>query len=210
MIEKLIVCSPQLGISPQSNLGGEVHDRELIRALCELGIKVIVILPKNKPFLPHKNLKVYYLPFSFVWPPYLFNLLIIPWLFWLYKKEKFQILRIHSPYFVGLGALFFKLFYSQVPLVANYYHLEENNYLFHLINKLLINKWNLIMTISQFSKKEIIKKYKIKLFKIKAGYCGINSSLKSKEKNQALIKKYQLKEKKSSFVFRKPKRAKKR
>ncbi|HUS51298.1 MAG TPA: glycosyltransferase, partial [Candidatus Paceibacterota bacterium] len=194
--QKIIICSPQLGISPESNLGGEVYDREIINEMCNQGVKVITILPKKKPFIPHKNLKVYYLPFSHIWPPYLFNLFIIPWLFWLYKKEKFKILRVHSPYFIGIGAFIFRFFYSQVPLVANYYHLEENICLFHLINKLLIKKWNLIMTISQFSKKDIIKKYKIKPSKIKVSYCGINSRLRFKKKNKTLINKYGAKGKK--------------
>lgn len=47
MTKKLTVCSPQLGISPESNLGGEVYDREVIKSLCENGIKVIIILPKK-------------------------------------------------------------------------------------------------------------------------------------------------------------------
>ena len=107
---RIKVCSPQLGIAPESNSGGEVYDREVIKAFCNHGIKVITILPKNKPYLIDKNLKAYYLPFPFIWPPYLFNIFIIPWLFWLYKKYNFNVLRIHSPYFVGLGALVFKFF----------------------------------------------------------------------------------------------------
>ena len=112
--EKIVICSPELGLSPTSNLGGEVYDREIIRELCSQGVKVITILPKKKPFISHKNLKVYYLPFASIWPPYLFNFLIIPWLFWLYRKYKFNILRIHSPYFVGFAAYLFKLFFPTV------------------------------------------------------------------------------------------------
>jgi len=190
MSKKLIILSPQLGIRPGSNSGGEVYDRELIKAFCQQGIKVIVILPKNKPYLPHKNLKVYYLPFPFVWPPYLFNLLIIPWLFWLYKKEKFKLLRVHSPYFVGLGALFFRFFHPHVPLVVTYHHLEEKKPFFNIINKLFILKWDVIIADSLFTKKEIISNYKINPKKIHVVYAGVSQKFKPRKKTQKLIQKY--------------------
>lgn len=192
MGKRLVICSPQLGISPESNLGGEVYDRELIKKLCQQGVKLILILPKNKVYLPHKNLKVYLLPFSHIYPPYLFNFLIIPYLFWLYRKEKFNILRIHSPYFTGLGAIIFKLFYPKIPVVATYHHLEENKYFYELINKLFIKRWDMVVTDSKFSQKEIIAKYKIKQNKIKVVYPGINRKFKPKAKNNFLIKKYKL------------------
>jgi len=196
MAKELTICSPQLGVSPQSNLGGEVYDREIIKSFCQLGIKVIIILPKNKPYLARKNLKVYFLPFPFIWPPYLFNFFIVPYLLWLYKKEKFNILRIHSPYFVGLGALVFKLLNRSVPLVATYHHLEEKKPFFDLINRLIIKKWNLIVTDSKFSKKEIIEKYKVKSEKIHIVYPGIEKKFKPLPRKSELIKKYKLKKRK--------------
>jgi len=192
MTEKLIICSPQLGISPQSDLGGEVYDREMIKALCDLGVQVIVILPKNKAYLSHKNLKVYFLPFPFVWPPFLFNFLIIPWLFWIYKKEKFNILRIHSPYFVGLGAWFFKLFKPKINLTAHYHHLELKKRLFYFLDRLLIKKWDSIIADSQFTKEEIIFHYQIEPKKIKLVYPGIEKKFKPQNKNKKLVQKYQL------------------
>lgn len=195
-MNRLIICSPQLGIAPESNSGGEVHDREVIRSFCKQGIKVIVILPKNKSYLPHKNLKVYYLPLPFIWPPYLFNILIIPHLFWLYKKYKFNILRVHSPYFVGLGAWFFKLFHPKIPLVVTYHHLEEQKPFFDLINRFFINCWDYIICVSRFTKKEINKNYKVDKKKISVVYNGIADYFKPKKKREDLIEKYSLENKK--------------
>jgi len=189
--EGVVVCSPELGIGPEANLGGEVYDRETIKALCQLGIKVLVVLPKNKTHFTHRNLKVYYLPFSFVWPPYLFNLLIIPYLFWLKRKEEFNVLRIHSPYFVGLGALFFKIFYPKTPLITTYHHLEKNK-LFHLINKLFIRQWDRIIADSRFCQKEIRNRYKVSTKKIKIVSPGLTRDFKPAKKKEELMKRFGL------------------
>lgn len=191
MNKRLIICSPQLGLSPQSDLGGEVYDREILRRFCQLGYKVVVILPKNKPCFKHRNLKIYYLPVPFVWPPYLFNLMIIPYLFLLIKKEKFNILRIHSPYFAGIGAVFFKLFYCHLPLVAVYHHLE-NKFLFKLIDKILLKKFDCIIADSSYTKNEIKKNYQLKENKLFVSFSGVSSSFKAKKKKKELVKKYRL------------------
>ena len=195
MPEKIIVCSPQLGISPNSNLGGEVYDREIIEGLCHLGIEVIVILPKNKLYTPCKNLKVYYLPFKHIWPPILFNILIIPYLFSIYKKHKFNVLRVHSPYFVGLGGLIFKFFNKKVPLIVIYHHLEDR-FFYKLINKIFINYWDRIITVSNFTKRELTKNYNLGRDKVKVIYNGVDKIFKPGLKNKGLVKKYNLKGKK--------------
>jgi glycosyltransferase involved in cell wall biosynthesis len=196
MSKKLIVCSPELGIAPETNSGGEVYDREMLKTLAGKGVEVITILPKDKPYPKVSNLKVYYLPFPFIWPPYLFNLFIIPYLFYIYKKHKFNVLRVHSPYFVGIGVLIFKIFKPKIPLVVTYHHLERGKFLFNFINKLFIKKWDFILADSIFTKNEILKKYKVDEKKIKVLYCGKDDKLKPKPKSKKLIKKYGLKSKK--------------
>ena len=37
------ICSPQLGLDPNSILGGEVFDREILLGLAKKGIKVEII-----------------------------------------------------------------------------------------------------------------------------------------------------------------------
>ena len=70
------ICSPQLGLSPESNSGGEVYDREVIDRLCRSGIKVFTLLPKNRPYTHNSNLKVKYAPIRPMVPPHLFNLFV--------------------------------------------------------------------------------------------------------------------------------------
>lgn len=179
------ICSPELGISPESNLGGEVHDREILKALANLGVKIDIILPFGKKYIPHKNFNVYFLPTPFVWPPYLFNLLILPYLFWIYWRHGFDVLRVHSPYFVGIGALIFKLFYSKVKLVATYHHVDKK---MNIVDKFFLNKFDLVTTVSEETRKDLGKGIVIPN--------GVDEKYQPKPKNMDLINKYGLKNKK--------------
>src|SRR3989344_9425738 len=101
----MILCSPQLGLSPNSILGGEVFDREILLGLAKKGIKVEIILPKSKPHDKNtRNFTVTYLPLTH-FPALMGNLLYLPYLFKVYKENKFNVLRLHQPQFLGIGGL---------------------------------------------------------------------------------------------------------
>lgn len=187
------ICSPQLGMDPNSTLGGEVHDHFVLQNLARLGEKIYVYLPKKRDYQKHRNLTVQYAPIKHI-PAFLFNIIEIPYLFKIYKKEKFQILRVHSPYFVGLGSLFFKLFNKQVPVVATY-HLIENGFVFNLINRLTAQKYDAIFTVSKFVKNWLVKNYGVEADKVQVVYNGVNPSLKPQAKSLSLLKKFNLQDK---------------
>ena len=103
------ICSPQLGLAPNSVLGGEVFDRQILLGLAKKGVKVEIILPRDKPHDKNiKNWNIIFMPIKH-FPAIFGNLLYLPYLFKTYKKNKFQILRIHQPQFLGLGCLIFKI-----------------------------------------------------------------------------------------------------
>lgn len=193
----LRLCSPQLGISPDTNSGGEVYDREVLKSLAKLGVKIEIILPKNRSYEKSiKNWNVTHLPIKTIFPPYIFNLFLIPYLFRVFKKSKFQILRVHSPYFVGPAALAFRFFKKNIPVVASYLHLENKNIIFTFIDKLLIDKFDHIITISQATKKEIINKHAFPEERITVTYPGIDPKFKPTTKDKKLLKKFNLNNKK--------------
>lgn len=162
----LTICSPQLGLSPESNSGGEVYDREVIQRLCQQGVKVFSLLPKNRPYRKHKNLTVAYAPIQSMFPPHIFSAFALPYLIKTYQKEKFDILRIHNPYFIGPAALVFKKLYPQVAVIASFLHLE---------NRWLIGKFDHIITISESTKKEIIDSLNYPSEKITVAYPGVDN-----------------------------------
>src|SRR3989344_9588837 len=122
------ICSPQLGLNPNSVLGGEVFDREILLGLAQKGIKIEIILPKGKPYDRNiKNWHITSLPVKH-FPAIFGNLIIIPYLFKVYKKSQFQVIRLHSPKYLGLGALFFKIFRPKVKILATYHQFRESNF----------------------------------------------------------------------------------
>ena len=163
----MIICSPQLGLSPQSNSGGEVYDREVITRLCRQGIKILTLLPKNRPYRPHRNLVVEYAPFKSMVPPHIFSGFALPYLIKTYRREKFDLLRVHNPYFIGPAAAIFKKIFPQVPVVASLLHLE---------NRWLIGKYDHLITISISTKKEIIERLNYSSEKITVAYPGVDGS----------------------------------
>jgi glycosyltransferase involved in cell wall biosynthesis len=176
----MIVCSPELGLSPESNSGGEVYDREVIHRLCRCGVKFKVYLPKNRGYTKHSNLSVEFAPIQPMVPPHVFSAFVLPYLIKTYKRQRFDILRVHNPYFVGPAALIFKKLYPRVPIVASYLHLEEgfNGW----IDRHLINSFDQIITISKSTKKEIIDRLNYPSEKINVAYPGVDKRFKPGEK----------------------------
>lgn len=178
----LKICSPQLGLSPESNSGGEVYDQEVINRLCQAGVKVLTLLPKNRPYIKHKNLTIEYTSIKSIFPPQIFSAFVLPYLIKTYKKEQFDILRVHNPYFVGPGASVFKKLYPQVPIVAVYHHLEEG--INHLIDKIVSRNFDSIISVSNFTKTEIVNRLNYPVEKISVIYNGADSRFQPGKKKK--------------------------
>src|SRR3989344_5787799 len=192
MKRTLKICSPQLGISPASKLGGEIYDYLTIKGFVERGIKVYVYLPRSRTY--DKNLKNVYVSYSFVKhvvPPWLFSFLCLPYLFKTYNKERFDILRIHSPRFLGIAGLIFHVFYPKVPIIASYVTSDKSKPFFP-IEKKLFQICSKIIVQSQFMKKKLISIYQVPDKKIAVTYGGqlnLTEKPKKKPKFASLIKK---------------------
>ncbi len=163
---KLKICSPQLGLNPNSILGGEVYDYQILKGLATNGVNVHIILPNGNTRLPISKI-----------PAFLFNFLLIPYIFKAYKQNHFQIIRLHAPYFTGIGALFFRLFHPQVKLVA-VYHQARAGLFYDFFNRLFIRYWDQIITDSKQAKNSLVTRYYLKPQKIKPVYNGAPDYLK--------------------------------
>ena len=174
----MIICSPQLGLAPESNSGGEVYDREVINRLCQKGVKIFSLLPKNRSYLPHKNLTVEFASFKTMFPPQIFSAFVLPYLIKTYQQEKFDLLRVHNPYFIGPAAAVFKKLFPQVPVIASFLHVEKRH---------LIGKFDHIIAISQSTKNEIIEVYKYPREKITVAYPGVDKRFQPGKKTDNLF-----------------------
>ena len=174
------ICSPQLGLSPQSNSGGEVYDREVISRLCQKGVKVHTLLPKGRSYPQINNLKINHAFIRPMTPPHIFNAFVFPYLLKTYLFTNFDILRVHNPYFVGPAALLFKYMFPKIPLVLSHLHLEGG--FNSTLDRLTIKKYDHIITISKSTKNEIITNFNYPKSKISIAYPGVDSRFKPAKK----------------------------
>ncbi len=184
------ICSPQLGISPKSILGGEIYDRQILKYLAQDGHEIEIILPLFKLYQQVNGWKITNVPLPFIVPPHLYNFLVLPYLLTIYKKRKFDILRIHSPAFLGLAAILFKKIYPAVPVIGTYHWLGEGGKFEKIINPYLVNCFDAIICDSLYTKKEIENKYLNATGKVYAIHNGVDEILKPQKKANYLFKKF--------------------
>lgn len=189
--QKITICSPQLGLSPKSTLGGEVFDREILLGLAAKGIVVKIILPKDKPHdFNIRNWYITFMPISH-FPAIMANVFFLPQLISMYQKKEFDILRIHQPQFLGLSALFLKLINPKVKLVATIHQFREANFL--IFSKLINKAWDQIICDSQNVKSLLTKTYDVSSKKIAVVHNGVPGYLKPCKKDAYLENKLKLK-----------------
>ncbi|MBU1085645.1 glycosyltransferase family 4 protein [Patescibacteria group bacterium] len=176
------ICSPQLGLSPESNSGGEVYDREVITRLCQKGVKVHTLLPKGRTYQQHDNLIVKYAPIRPMVPPHTFNAFVLPYLIKTYLTHRFDILRVHNPYFVGPAALAFKAIFPKVPVILSHLHTESG--INGFIDALTLKKYDHIITISKSTKNELHSDYHYPNSRISVAYPGVSTDFKPRSKSR--------------------------
>lgn len=179
------ICSPQLGLSPNSSLGGEIYDHQTLKGFSRKGVKVFVYLPKNRPY-DHtlKNFNVEYCFITHIVPPWIYSFFCLPYLFRTYKREKFDILRIHSPRFLGFAAIIFHYFYPNIPIMSSQVTVDAS-FIYYPIEWLTFRISKKIVVQSEYMKNLIIKKYGISSNKIVATFGG---QLQSPKKSHILPK----------------------
>lgn len=182
------ICSPELGLSPTSNSGGEVHDREVLAALARVGVEIEIFLPRGKPYTPTPGCSVQRVFAKHIWPSYLFNLILPPYLFRIYRKRPFDLLRVHSPYFVGPAAVLFRRLFPRVPLVVTYHHVEPGNSVYDAIDRWLILEWDRIITVSEFTRQELLRRYHARPEKVIAIHNGVSAVLRPLPKDESLAR----------------------
>ena len=84
------ICAPQLGISPTSNLGGAVYDRELLKGLAALGVRVEIPLPQGEDYAPTDGWQIY--PTAHCWRyTYEYNWLFLQRVVKLWRQPGFDL-----------------------------------------------------------------------------------------------------------------------
>lgn len=187
------ICSPQLGLSSESILGGEVFDGQILSGLSKKKIAIQVILPRGAKHLEaNKYLTFTHIPFVH-FPAVLFNFFLVFPMFKLHRQNKIDIIRLHQPQFTGLGAIFFKLFNKDVKIVATYHQFPESK--FWILSKFLNNYWDHIICDSMAVRDKLHSQYQIPLNQITVVHNGVPAYLWPEAKDEKLIDRLKLKNK---------------
>lgn len=123
---KASILSPQLEISQDSHLGGTVTDREVLYRLADRSYRIIVLLPEGEKYKPHPMIRVKYIPRNIMLKKsYKANFFFLKDILKVIKEEKIDILRVHSPYSIGIGISILKMFNSLPPIWFSFLHMHR-------------------------------------------------------------------------------------
>ena len=165
------VCSPALGLDPEANLGGAVYDRELLAAMAAEGAEIDVLLPEGERVSPPPGWHVTRTP-RHRRSYYEYN-----WIFFRALRRRWaarpsDILRVHSPYSIGPGALAFGR-RAGVPVVLHYLHREPRR-MWTAADRLLLRRYACIVTISQTTRDDLLAAYRLDAARLVVAYPGVS------------------------------------
>jgi glycosyltransferase involved in cell wall biosynthesis len=171
--QTLTICSPQIGIDPESNLGGEVSDRETLKALARLGVRVLIPLPRGQRYESVENWEIIPTP-RHRWKYYEYNLIFRRAVARLIKEgRKIHVIRAHAAYSTGPGLVGLARRCS-IPCHLHYHHWERH-FLRNLIERLTLWRYDLITTPSDYSRRHLIERYGLRN-RVEVLYPGVNAA----------------------------------
>lgn len=177
------ICSPQLGIAPNATLGGEVYDREILTHLAALGVDVEVILPAGLPYPADVPWRVTRVPLRKGYRWMVSNLVFIPYIGRAYRRQPFDVLRVHSLRFTGLAALWARrIFRMPVPIIAHHHHVDRDRWTSR-IDARVAQQADRTITGSEFSRRQMIAELGTSPEKIKVAYYGISDTYHPAERD---------------------------
>ncbi|MBL7199900.1 MAG: glycosyltransferase family 4 protein [Anaerolineae bacterium] len=135
-----------------SGLGGTVHDRQILKGLAALGVRVEMPLPKGALYEEVDGWHIHSTP-RYLLSYYEYNWLLLPTLYRLWRSPGFDLLRLHSPT-IGLAGLLFRQV-TGVPVVAHHHHLEDRA-IDRVLARLLVSASDKVITGSDFSRRQLV------------------------------------------------------
>ena len=168
------ICSPQLGIAPNATLGGEVYDRETLTHLAQLGVEVEVILPAGLPFPANVPWQVTRVPLRKGYRWFVSNLLFVPYIGRAYRRQPFDVLRVHSLRYTGFAALWARrIFRLPVPIIAHHHHVDRDRWT-ERIDARVVQQAERTITVSDFARRQLIEELGAPPSRVDVVYNGIN------------------------------------
>jgi len=159
-----------MGLSDSAGAGGEVYDYQLLKHLAELGVRIRVILPWERPCGHISGATIDRVTCS---RGRYANFVFARASWHAYQHEPFDLMRIHSSYYVGLAGLLFRMRYARVPIVLHHLHVQPGA-LHREMLRLSLACADAVITISQFSRRQLLDCYGIDSERVYVVPCGVS------------------------------------
>jgi glycosyltransferase involved in cell wall biosynthesis len=169
------VCSPHCGLDPETSSGGETYERELLTHLAHLGMVCDLILARHQR-VPEgvANLVVHRLPMGrgLRWP--VAAGIFPPAIAQVYRRTRFELLRVHSLRYTGPAALLARRFGRiDVPIVSHHHHLDPGPWNV-LIDRRVLMASERVITVSEFSRRQLVSALGIPADRVEAVPNGVD------------------------------------
>ena len=180
------ICSPQVRLSPEATLGGEVYDREILKRLAGLGAQVEVILPAGLPHPQAPNLTFTHPPLRRGYRWFVSNPVFVPYIGKVYHKQPFDLLRVHSLRFTGPAALAARRLYRlPVPIVAHHHHVNRDS-LTDQLERRVVQRCDMIITGSHFAREQVIAELGTPPQRVKVTRYGVDQKYRPLPRDEQL------------------------
>ena len=180
------ICSPQLGLSPEATLGGEVYDREILSRIAGMGAQVHVLLPAGLACVESPGLAITRIPLRRGYRWFVSNPVFFAALGRIYRHTPFDLLRVHSLRFTGSAALAARAALGiHVPVVAHHHHIDLDRWS-NVIDASVARRCDMIITGSRYSQRELMTSFGVPGELIKVVSYGVPASLRPQTRDELL------------------------
>jgi glycosyltransferase involved in cell wall biosynthesis len=187
------VCSPHCGLAPETTSGGETYERELLVRLGEAGVRLDILLARGKP-LPENvpNWRIHRLPIGRGLRWYVAPFVLPPAIGRIQRAEGMDVLRAHSARYIGPAALIARSRHRiDAPVIVHHHHVDPGP-LARLIDRRVFMACDQIVTVSEFSRRQLSSELGVPESKVVAIHDGVASRFAPEQRDAALVRKLHL------------------
>jgi len=189
----LRICSPHCGVNLETTSGGETYERELLVRLGQAGVKLDIILARHQPHpegVPNWTVHRFPIGRGLRW--YVAPFVVPGAIKRVYDHGGFDLLRAHSLRYIGPAALWARRRYGlDVPVVSHHHHLDPSP-LNRLIEKRVIEKSEHVITVSEFSRRQLADELGVTVNHVSVIHNGVDERFAPAPRDPALAARFGL------------------
>lgn len=177
------ICSPQIGLTSRSNLGGAVYDYEVLRALAAIGVDVDIphLFALDVEVPPRWHVHPLPLRRQYRLGAIATNVAFAKGLGAAARRARPDLIRVAYPWYSG-PASFWVARRLGIPTAVVFHHLEETeSFAERLVHRLVAERATGVHTGSWFSARQLAERYGISEEKVAVIPYGVSSSYRPDE-----------------------------